>query len=186
MPAIVGGIEKLLQPLWAGWRIDKRNGGSDLLLPLMNLFVSDFGNIFKTNMGCPAALVGNRSAIIRRIGVFASFDCLEDYEEFWGNCTIDLNMGHRTFHSLDMCDVEVPDEHGRLESGAPRPTHKYGYFGWFTLELPLEVAQRSVIYAQQRSSEELVKSMEYLRYSPSQDFAAATIFLDTAMTREVQ
>ena len=185
MPPIQTVKQRFLQPLWSGWRIDKRNNDTEPLLQTMNLFVGDLGNAFKTNMRTCAALVGDRSALIRRIGVFASFDNMEDYEEFWGNCSFDLNMGHRTFHSLNMSDVEVPEEHGRLESGAPKPTHKYGYMGWFTLELPLEISQRRVIYAQLHSTPEMIKTMEELLYSPREDFAGATIFLDTAMIREV-
>jgi hypothetical protein len=175
----------ILQPLWSGWRIDKLNQDKELLLETMNLFVGDQGNFFKTNMRTCASLTADRSALIRRVGVFASFDCLKDYEEFWSNCSVDLNMGHRTFHSFDMSDVEVPEEHGRLENGAPKPTHNYGYMGWFTPKLPLEIAPRRVIYAQLHSSPKMVKMMEELLYAPRDDFAGATIFLDTAMIREV-
>jgi len=95
-------------------------------------------------------------------------------------------MNGRVFHEMNMNEVEVPDEHDRLKNGLPKPTHKYGYFGWFTLELPLEIAPRAEFCVQLHSSDELVRSMESLWYGPQEDFGAITIFLDTEMIREVQ
>lgn len=182
MPQLITVKEHLYQPLWSGWRM----GFAHSLLKDMNLFVGSLGNVVATNAKTAACLVSDRSALISRIGVFASFDNMEDYEEFWLKGSLDFIMNGRLFHELNMSEVEVPDEHERLKSGLPKPTHEYGYFGWFTFELPLEIAPRSEFFVQLHSSDELVRSMESLWYGPYEDFGAITVFLDTEMIREVQ
>ena len=161
-------------------------GASHPLLKDMNLFVNNLGNIVASNMKTAACLISDRSALIKRIGIFASFDSMEDYEEFWSKGSFEFVMNGRVFHKKNLSGVEVPDEHERLENGLPKPTHKYGYMGWFTLELPLEIAPRAEFFVQLHSSDELVRSMEALWYGPHEDFGAITIFLDTEMLREVQ
>lgn len=182
MPQLTTVKERLYQPLWSGWRMDFAHP----LLKDINLFVGNLGNIVATTAKTAACLASNRSALIKRIGVFASFDSMEDYEEFWRKSSLDFIMNGRVFHKKNLSGVEVPDEHERLENGLPKPTHKYGYLGWFTLELPLEIAPRAEFCVQLHSSDELMRSMEALWYGPYEDFGAITVFLDAEMIREVQ
>lgn len=185
MPAIRSFSERLQQPLWSGWRLDSQeNETAQPLIENLNLFVSGFGNIFETNMQTHASLISGRSALIRRIGVFASFDDMRSYEEFWRKGSFDLIINDRSFHSLEAKNVDVPEKR-RFGNGLPEPTHKYGYFGWFPLKLPLEIAQQASFSVQLHSSPELVEMMEKLWHAPRKDFASITIFLDIIMKREV-
>jgi len=72
MPRIGPLKERLLQPLWSGWRM----GFAHPLLKDMNLFVGNLGNVVASNMLTAACLISGRSALIKRIGVFASFDSM--------------------------------------------------------------------------------------------------------------
>jgi hypothetical protein len=180
MPEIRNMVQRIHQPVWSGWRL----GSSMPLLEEMNLFAGhDLGNALITNMQTPAALVADSSGLITHIGIFASFDSLEDYEEFWSESSFDFVMGGRTFHSFKAKDVQGED---KTADGIPIPTHEHGFMGWIALDKPLEIPPRMSFHVVLHSSKKLVETMLTAQYSPRDEFAAITIHLDTDINRSVQ
>jgi len=187
MPQTMSVKEIMHQPIWDGWRM-KRNDESYayVLIPDMNLFTAPLANsAISNNVNGGGHLVSDRSALVRRIGVFASFDSMDAYEEFWDKGSLEFIVNARVLHDFNAKDIEVPEAHGRMESGIPRPTHNYGYLGWYTLPLAAEIAPRSEFFVRLHSSKKLAADMLDLWNAPRDDFAAINVFLDTLITREV-
>jgi len=209
MAPITGIKERLHNYYFSSWIADTRKGGLGVSKDLsfksdMNLFYTDLGNHFRTNMKCAGHLPSDRTMRIQRVGICVSFSDRMHYERFFNETSFTLKvLGNSAFafEPLDLCKKKkLPF----TASGAPRPmpgnsitlfepnrshpgTSSYETQIDMNAETPpaITIPTRADFHLKLESGADFTEVMQQLESGELQGYAEITGILDVVHVRDI-
>jgi hypothetical protein len=191
MPKIIGVMERLGWLYYSGWIADTKPGGVGKSKQVsfsksMKLFTSDLGDEDRTNMMMSGQFGGDRTAIIKRVGYYASFSNPINFKMFQADAQFELMVGGTptVFFTPDTINktvsLSVPNHATGLTAFEPERT------GSEANNKPISIATRQAFYMNIETSERFERRMRDIEQGLSLEYAQITGLLDTEVTREVQ
>jgi hypothetical protein len=200
IPKIVRGMrERRHHIYWHSWIADTRPDGLGIsrALPFnnhMRFFVTDAGDERRTNMHCAGQLAGDRSFLVRRVGIHASFSDKRHYAAFFRSCRLSFNVGDKwmlvlpaSYFSAEEHRIDPLELNDKELRDPPQFSYDGGYCGFLDLTRNIAIPSRQGFdWVMDCHDENFVRDMQLIEtgaYFAS--YAEITLMIEGEETLEI-